>query len=180
MASLNKVMLMGNIGNAPECRTMPNGDPVAHFRLATTEGWTDRSTQERKEHTEWHSIVCYRQQADFVREYLGKGRQIYVEGFLRTRKWTDKQGIERYSTEVRADDVQPVGARPEGAGGGSRQPQGQGNEPQPVGAPPQEMDDDCHTECEGGNFAEAKICLDNLKRLRTVVHRPTLSAKLIN
>ena len=107
MASLNKVMLMGNIGNAPECRTMPNGDPVAHFRLATTEGWTDRSTQERKEHTEWHSIVCYRQQADFVREYLGKGRQIYVEGFLRTRKWTDKQGIESYSTEVRADDVPP-------------------------------------------------------------------------
>jgi single-strand DNA-binding protein len=82
MASLNKVMLMGNIGNAPECRTMPNGDPVAHFRLATTEGWTDRSTHERKEHTEWHSIVCYRQQADFVREYLGKGRQIYVEGLL--------------------------------------------------------------------------------------------------
>ena len=162
MASLNKVMLMGNIGNAPECRTMPNGDPVAHFRLATTEGWTDRSTQERKEHTEWHSIVCYRQQADFVREYLGKGRQIYVEGFLRTRKWTDKQGIERYSTEIRASRKAKETSRNRWA------------------PRPRRWMTICHTECEGGNFAEAKICLDNLKRLQTVVHRPTPSAKLIN
>ena len=137
MASLNKVMLMGNIGNAPECRTMPNGDPVAHFRLATTEGWTDRSTQERKEHTEWHSIVCYRQQADFVREYLGKGRQIYVEGFLRTRKWTDQNGVEKYSTEIRADQMQMLGNRAAAPGA---QPQGHDAPPPDNQGHP--MDDD--------------------------------------
>jgi single-strand DNA-binding protein len=141
MASLNKVMLIGNIGNPPECRTMPNGDPVAHFRLATTEGWTDRTTRERKEHTEWHSIVCYRQQADFVREYLGKGRQVYIEGLLRTRKWADSQGVERYTTEIRAEVVQPLGARPEGAAS-SKQSQEQRSEPQSAGALPSDMDDD--------------------------------------
>ena len=140
MASLNKVMLIGNIGNAPDCRTMPNGDPVAHFRLATSEGWTDRTTRERREHTEWHSIVCYRQQADFVRDYLGKGRQVYIEGLLRTRKWTDAQGIERYTTEIRAEVVQPLGARPEGAAGGTKP--GQGPEHQPSGALPPDEDDD--------------------------------------
>ena len=137
MASLNKVMLMGNIGNAPECRTMPNGDPVAHFRLATTEGWTDRSTQERKEHTEWHSIVCYRQQADFVREYLGKGRQIYVEGFLRTRKWTDQNGVEKYSTEIRADQMQMLGNRAAAPGA-----QTQGHDAPPPDNQGHPMDDD--------------------------------------
>lgn len=140
MASLNKVMLIGNIGNAPECRTMPNSDPVAHFRLATSEGWTDRNTRERREHTEWHSIVCYRQQADFVRDYLGKGRQVYIEGLLRTRKWTDNQGIERYTTEIRAEVVQPLGARPEGAVGGAKP--GQGHEQQPSGALPPDGDED--------------------------------------
>lgn len=142
MASLNKVMLIGNIGNAPECRTMPNGDPVAHFRLATSEGWTDRTTRERKEHTEWHSIVCYRQQADFVRDYLGKGRQVYIEGHLRTRKWTDGQGIERYSTEIRAEVVQPLGARPEGSAGGSRPDQDQAQAPHSSSALPPDGDDD--------------------------------------
>ena len=76
MASLNKVMLMGNIGNAPECRTMPNGDPVAPFRLAPTEGWTDRSTQERKEHTEWHSIVVFKKLAEICGQYLQKGSKV--------------------------------------------------------------------------------------------------------
>ena len=117
MASLNKVMLIGNIGNAPDCRTMPNGDPVAHFRLATSEGWTDRTTRERKEHTEWHSIVCYRQQADFVRDYLGKGRQVYIEGKLRTDEY-EKDGVKRWSTKIIADEMQMLGGK-EGGGGGS-------------------------------------------------------------
>jgi single-strand DNA-binding protein len=145
MASLNKVMLIGNIGNAPECRTMPNGDSVAHFRLATTEGWMDRASKERKEHTEWHSVVCYRQQADFVRDFLGKGRQIYVEGILRTRKWADKQGIERYTTEIRVDSVQPLGPRPDGVGGSAsndRAGQGKGNEAPPAGGFLEGADDD--------------------------------------
>ncbi len=116
MASLNKVQLIGNIGNAPTSRVKADGTPVVSFRVATTEGWKDRESGERRESTEWHSVVCYRQLAEFVRDYLGKGRQVYIEGKLRTRKWTDKEGIDRYTTEVVADEVQPLGARPQGAG----------------------------------------------------------------
>lgn len=116
MASLNKVQLIGNIGTAPDCRVMPDGTPVVNFRMATTEAWKDRQSGERVEATEWHSVVCRRQLAEFVRDYLGKGRQIYIEGKLRTRKWTDKGGVDHYTTEVAADEVKPLGARPEGSG----------------------------------------------------------------
>ena len=142
MASVNKVIIVGNLGRDPEMRTFPSGDQVANVTIATTDKWKDKQTGEMKEATEWHRVVFNGRLAEVVGQYLRKGSQVYVEGSLRTRKWTDKQGIERYSTEVRADDVQPLGARPEGAGGGSRQPQGQGNEPQPVGALPPDMDDD--------------------------------------
>lgn len=122
MAVLNKVQLIGNIGNAPDSRVMPDGTATVNFRLATTEGWKDRETGERKEATEWHTVVCYRRLAEFVRDYLGKGRQVYVEGKLRTRKWTDKEGIDRYTTEVVAHEVQPLGARPEGSAGDRHAP----------------------------------------------------------
>lgn len=134
MASLNRVTIIGNIGNPPDARNMPNGDPVVHFRVASTEGWKDRNSGERKEHTEWHSIVCYRQQANFVRDFLGKGREVYIEGKLRTRKWTDREGVERYTTEIVADAVQALGPRPEGADNASRQPQGKEAMPPPAGA----------------------------------------------
>ncbi len=114
--ALNKVQLIGNIGNAPEARTMPDGNVVVNFRVATTEAWRDRESGERKEATEWHTVVCYRRLGEFVRDYLGKGRQVYIEGKLRTRKWTDREGIDRYTTEVVADEVQPLGARPQGDG----------------------------------------------------------------
>ena len=142
MASLNRAMIIGNIGNAPDARNMPNGDPVAHFRVASTEAWTDRSTGERKENTEWHSVVCYRHQASFVRDFLGKGREVYIEGKLRTRKWTDKEGVERYTTEIVADAVQALGPRPEGAGNASRQPQGKGAIAPPANANPDQDEDD--------------------------------------
>lgn len=117
MASLNKVQLIGNIGNAPEFRQMPDGTPTVSFRLATTESWRDKASGERMENTDWHTVVCYRRQAEFVRDYLGKGRQVYVEGKLKTRKWTNKDGVDQYTTEVIASDVQPLGARPDANAG---------------------------------------------------------------
>ena len=138
MASLNKVQLIGNIGNAPTSRVKADGTPVVSFRVATTEGWKDRESGERRESTEWHSVVCYRKLAEFVRDYLGRGRQVYIEGQLRTRKWTDKEGIDRYTTEVVADEGQPLGARPQ-EGGERPEPTGQAGAV-PAGMP--EDDDD--------------------------------------
>ena len=145
MASVNKVILVGNLGRDPEVRYTATGDAMCNLSIATTDNWRDKASGERKEHTEWHSVVCYRQQADFVRDFLGKGRQIYVEGILRTRKWADKQGIERYTTEIRVDSVQPLGPRPDGVGGSAsndRAGQGKGNEAPPAGGFPEGADDD--------------------------------------
>lgn len=101
MASLNKVMLIGNLGRDPEIRYTAGGTPVANFTMATTERWTDPGG-ERKEKTEWHRVVVWAKQAEIVGEYLRKGRQVYVEGSLQTREWTDRDGNKRYTTEVRA------------------------------------------------------------------------------
>jgi len=111
MASVNKVILVGNLGRDPEVRTFPNGDRVANVTIATTDRWKDKQTNEMREATEWHRIVFNARLAEIVEQYLRKGSQIYVEGSLRTRKWTDKDGIEKYTTEIRADQMQMLGSR---------------------------------------------------------------------
>ena len=117
MAGVNKVIIVGHLGNDPEIRTMPNGDAVANISVATSESWNDRNTGERREVTEWHRIVFYRRQAEICGEYLRKGSQVYVEGRLRTRKWQDQNGQERYTTEIQGDVMQMLGARNQNAGG---------------------------------------------------------------
>lgn len=105
MASVNKVTLIGNLGRDPELRYMPDGKATVTVNLATTHAWKDNGTGERQEHTEWHRVVFYARLAEVVGEYLGKGSQIYVEGRLRTDKWTDKEGVERYTTVDRKSVV---------------------------------------------------------------------------
>lgn len=111
MASVNKVILIGNLGKDPETRYMPNGDPVTTITLATTDTWKDKNG-EKQEKTEWHRCVFYRKLAEIVGEYLKKGRSIYIEGRLETKKWTDKSGVERYTTQIVADTMQMLGSNP--------------------------------------------------------------------
>ena len=120
--SLNKVMLIGNLGRDPEVRFTQGGTPVANFTLATNERWTDQSG-EKQERTEWHRIVVWGKQAEIAGEYLRKGRQIFVEGSLQTRDWTDKEGNKRYTTEIKAMRFQMLGGRDDrDASGGSSEP----------------------------------------------------------
>ena len=114
MASVNKVILIGNLGRDPETRYTTGGDAVTNIRLATTDTWKDKAG-EKQEKTEWHSVVFFGRQAEIAGEYLKKGRQIYVEGRLQTRKWQDKEGQDRYTTEIVADRMQMLGSR-QGAG----------------------------------------------------------------
>ena len=118
MAGINKVIIVGRLGNDPEIRTMPNGEAVANINVATSETWTDKNTGERRETTEWHRIVFYRRQAEVVGEYLRKGSQVYVEGRLRTRKWQDQNGQDRYTTEIQGDVMQMLDSRNAGNQGG--------------------------------------------------------------
>ena len=111
MASVNKVILIGNLGKDPETRYMPNGDAVTNITLATTETWKDKNG-EKQEKTEWHRVTFYRKLAEIAGEYLKKGRPVYVEGRLETRKWTDKAGVERYTTDVIASDMKMLGSKP--------------------------------------------------------------------
>jgi single-strand DNA-binding protein len=114
---VNKVILVGNLGKDPETRYMPNGKAVTNFSIATSESWTDKSSGDKQERTEWHNIVMFEKLAEIAAEYLRKGSQVYVEGSLRTRKWQDKEGKDRYTTEIVARDMQMLGGRG-GAGGG--------------------------------------------------------------
>lgn len=118
MASVNKVIIVGNLGRDPETRYMPSGDAMTNIAVATTDKWKDKATGEQKEATEWHRIAFFGKLAEIAGQYLKKGSQVYVEGKLRTRKWTDKDGIEKYSTEIIADSMQMLGSR-QGMGGGS-------------------------------------------------------------
>lgn len=111
MASVNKCIIVGNLGRDPESRTMPNGDMVTNIAVATTESWKDKQSGEKRELTEWHRITLYRKLAEIASQYLRKGSQIYIEGRLQTRKWTDKDGVERYTTEIVADTMQMLGSR---------------------------------------------------------------------
>lgn len=117
MASVNKVILVGNLGKDPETRYAPSGDAITNITLATTDSWKDKATGEKKENTEWHRVVFFGRLAEIAGEYLKKGRSIYVEGRIKTRKWQDKDGQDRYTTEVVADQMQMLGSR-EGMGGG--------------------------------------------------------------
>jgi single-strand DNA-binding protein len=111
MPSVNKVMLLGNLGRDPEVRTFPNGDSVCNFSIATSTSWKDKASGEKKEKTEWHNIVMYRKLAEIAGEYLKKGSSVFVEGSLQTRKWQTKEGQDRYTTEVAADTMQMLGGR---------------------------------------------------------------------
>jgi len=128
MASVNKVILVGNLGRDPETRYMPNGEAVTNITLATTETWKDRTSGERQDKTEWHRVTFYRRLAEIAGEYLKKGSQIYVEGRLETRKWTDKEGKDRYTTEIIANEMKMLGSRP-GAGAPSYDASDEGGAP---------------------------------------------------
>jgi single-strand DNA-binding protein len=121
MSSLNKVMLIGHLGKDPEIRYTPDGSPVATFSLATSESWTDKNGS-RQEHTEWHTIVAWNRLADLSKRFLSKGRQVYVEGRIRSRDWNDRDGNKRRSTEVIATQMVLLGSRPQGADAGMPQP----------------------------------------------------------
>ena len=123
MASVNKVIIVGNLGRDPEMRTFPSGDQVANVTIATTDKWKDKQSGEMREATEWHRVVFNGRLAEIAGQYLRKGSQVYVEGSLRTRKWTDQAGVEKYSTEIRADQMQMLGSR-QGQGGGQGGGQG--------------------------------------------------------
>jgi single-strand DNA-binding protein len=114
---INKVILVGNLGQDPETRAMPSGKAVTNVRLATSDSWRDKNTGEQKEQTEWHTVVFFDRLAEIAAEYLRKGSQVYVEGKLRTRKWQDKSGNDRYSTEIVANEMQMLGGRGGGGGG---------------------------------------------------------------
>jgi single-strand DNA-binding protein len=113
---INKVILVGNLGADPETRAMPSGSTVANLRIATSESWRDKQSGEQQERTEWHRVVLFGRLGEVAAEYLKKGSQVYIEGSLRTRKWQDKQGVERYSTEIVGNEMQMLGGR--GGGGG--------------------------------------------------------------
>ncbi len=136
MASINKVILIGNLGKDPEVRYTPGGAAVANFTIATNENWTNKEGS-REERTEWHRIVAWGKIAELCGEYLSKGRTIYVEGRLQTRKWQDKDGQEKYTTEIVAQTVQFLGGRGEGTG-----KSGGGASPTMEAAAPMNVDDD--------------------------------------
>jgi single-strand DNA-binding protein len=147
MASVNKVIIVGNLGKDPETRFLPDGKAVCNFTVATTDKWTDKATNEKKEATEWHRVSSFGRLAEICGEYLKKGSQVYIEGKLRTRKWQDKEGQDRYTTEIMADAMQMLGSR-SGMGGAesrdTREPVSE-SEGKPAKKPAgqfQDMDDD--------------------------------------
>lgn len=115
--SINKVMLIGNLGTDPEVRYLPNGNPVATINIATSESWRDKQSGEQQDRTEWHRVVMFNRLAEIVGEYLKKGSKVYIEGKLRTRKWQDKNGQDRYTTEVLADEMQMLDSKGGTSGG---------------------------------------------------------------
>ena len=156
MASVNKVILVGNIGAEPDTHHFNDGGSVTNITIATSESWKDKNSGEKRERTEWHRVVFYRRLAEVAAEYLRKGSQVYIEGSLQTRKWQDKDGVDRYTTEIVARSMQMLGSRQQGqersgqsrpsanAGTSSQQPQSasSGRANGPANSPPVEFDDD--------------------------------------
>jgi len=141
---INKVIIVGNLGGDPETRYMPSGSAVTNLTVATNESWKDKATGEQKDRTEWHKVAMFNRLAEIAAEYLRKGSQVYIEGKLRTRKWQDKSGQDRWTTEIIADEMQMLGGRG-GAGGGSgggSAPMSSGQDSGPSSAPPQPGPDD--------------------------------------
>ena len=128
MASVNKVILIGNLGKDPEVRYAPSGSAICNITLATSRQWKDKTSGEKQEETEWHRVVFYDRLAEIAGEYLKKGRPVYVEGRLKTRKWTDKEGVEKYTTEIVASEMQLLGSR-EGMGEGGGEGGGRSSAP---------------------------------------------------
>lgn len=122
MASVNKAILIGNLGKDPEMKYMPNGKAVANFSIATSESWKDKSCGDKKEKTEWHNIVTFDKLAEICGQYLKKGSTVYIEGKLQTRKWQDKNGVDRYTTEILANEMKMLGGKKEGGGEKSEEP----------------------------------------------------------
>ena len=118
MASINKVIIVGNVGKDPETRYAPDGGAISNISVATTDTWKDKNSGEKKEATEWHRVVFFNRLAEIAGEYLKKGSSVYIEGRLKTRKWTDKDGVEKYTTEIVADQMQMLGSRQGGGMGG--------------------------------------------------------------
>jgi single-strand DNA-binding protein len=133
MASVNKVIIVGNLGRDPETRYLPSGEAVTNISVATTDTWKDKASGEKKEQTEWHRVAFFGRLAEIAGEYLKKGSQVYIEGSLRTRKWQDKEGKERYTTEIRADTMQMLGSR---AGAGEPRGEPRSEPPAPRGDAP--------------------------------------------
>jgi single-strand DNA-binding protein len=129
MASINKVILIGNLGKDPEVRYTPNGAAICNITLATTRSWKNKDSGDKVEETEWHRVVFYDRLAEIAGEYLKKGRPVYVEGRLKTRKWQDKEGVEKYTTEIIADNMQLLGSREGGEGGGGASRGGERSNP---------------------------------------------------
>ena len=121
MSGVNRVFIIGNLGNDPEMRYLNNGDLVANLSIATSESWSDKNTGEKRERTDWHRIVAYRRTAEIIGQYTRKGSKLYVEGKLQTRKWTDNNGVDRYITEIIADSVQLLDSRRDDQGGYQQQ-----------------------------------------------------------
>ena len=133
MASLNKVQLIGNLGKDPETRYAPSGDAICNIRIATTDSWRDKTSGEKREATEWHRVVFFGKLAEIAGQYLKKGRSVYVEGRLQTRKWQDKQGHDQYTTEIRADQMQMLGGQSDGAQQERQQPAQRQQQSAPAG-----------------------------------------------
>ena len=144
MASVNRVILIGNLGKDPETRYAPSGDAICNITLATTDTWRDKITSEKREATEWHKVGFFGKLAEIAGQYLRKGSQVYIEGSLRTRKWTDKENIERYTTEIRADVMKMLGGKPEG--------ERQQSEPQQRSQPAQRQQQKPQDRDSGGGF----------------------------
>jgi single-strand DNA-binding protein len=133
MASVNKVILVGNLGRDPETRYNPEGGAICNISVATTETWKDKASGEKQERTEWHRVVFFNRLAEIAGEYLKKGSQVYVEGSLRTRKWQDKEGQERYTTEIVAERMQMLGSRQGAGDAGARERMSEPKEPVAAG-----------------------------------------------
>ena len=133
MASVNKVILVGNLGRDPETRYNPEGGAITNVSVATTDTWKDKASGEKQERTEWHRVVFFSRLAEIAGEYLKKGSQVYIEGSLRTRKWTDKEGQERYTTEIVADRMQMLGSR-QGSGDAAARDRSGGEAKEPAAA----------------------------------------------